>query len=117
MFTTWYGDDSPHLSWKCAQVTGKAFSKRVNIQVLGEQLTLGKTVGSRLWWHTHDFGELRLDLGRKPSAQEDGSGVAIDWVTGQSCSSAMKAVRRLNVQSGLREGDKEPENWSERGRP
>ena len=21
---TWYGDDSPRLSWKCAQVTGKA---------------------------------------------------------------------------------------------
>ena len=21
---TWYGDDCPHLSWKCAQVTGKA---------------------------------------------------------------------------------------------
>ena len=24
MAATWYGDDSPHLSWKCAQVTGKA---------------------------------------------------------------------------------------------
>ena len=21
---TWYGDDSPHVSWKCAQVAGKA---------------------------------------------------------------------------------------------
>ena len=24
MVATWYGDDSPHLPWKCAQVTGKA---------------------------------------------------------------------------------------------
>ena len=24
MAATWNGDDSPHLSWKCAQVTGKA---------------------------------------------------------------------------------------------
>ena len=24
MAATWYGDDSLHLSWKCAQVTGKA---------------------------------------------------------------------------------------------
>ena len=24
MVATWYGDDSPHLSWNCAQVTGKA---------------------------------------------------------------------------------------------
>ena len=24
MAATWYGDDSPHLSWKCAQVTSKA---------------------------------------------------------------------------------------------
>ena len=34
---------------------------------------------------------------------EDGSGVAIDWVTGRSYSSAR---RRLNVQSGLRRGRK-----------
>ena len=34
---------------------------------------------------------------------EDGSGVAIDWVTGQSYSSAR---RRLNVQSGQRKGGK-----------
>ena len=24
MCATWYGEDSPHLPWKCAQVTGKA---------------------------------------------------------------------------------------------
>ena len=34
---------------------------------------------------------------------EDGSGVAIDWVTGRSYSSAR---RRLNVQSGQRKGGK-----------
>ena len=34
---------------------------------------------------------------------EDGSGVAIDWVTGRSYSSAR---RRLNVQSGQRKGRK-----------
>ena len=71
----------------------------------------------------------KLDSARKPrefilliqmSAQEDGSGVAIDWVAGRSCSSGVKAGRRLNVQSGLRKGDNGPawpENWSERGRP
>ena len=36
---------------------------------------------------------------------EDGSGVAIDWVTGRSYSSAR---RRLNVQSGQRKGGKWP---------
>ena len=36
---------------------------------------------------------------------EDGSGVAIDWVTGRSFSSAEEATR-LNVQSGLRMGMK-----------
>ena len=34
---------------------------------------------------------------------EDGSRVAIDWVTGQSYSSAR---RRLNIQSGKRKGGK-----------
>ena len=29
-------------------------------------------------------------------------GIAIDWVTGQSCSFANKAERRLDVQSSLR---------------
>ena len=72
----------------------------------GRQLTLVKTVGSRVWWHTRGLGELRLDPEWKPSAQEDGSGVAIDWVTGRSCSSGLKAGRRLNVQSGPRKGDK-----------
>ena len=37
------------------------------------------------------------------SSREDGSGVAIDWVTGRSYSSAR---RRLNVQSGQRKGGK-----------
>ena len=35
---------------------------------------------------------------------KDGSRVAIDWVTDRSHSSAIKAERRLNVQSGLRKG-------------
>ena len=35
---------------------------------------------------------------------QPGSGVAVDWVTGRSCSSAAEARRRLNVQSGLRKG-------------
>ena len=44
---------------------------------------------------------------RAPSrsgAGQPGSGVAIDWITGGSYSSATKAKRRLNVQSGLRKG-------------
>ena len=36
---------------------------------------------------------------------QPGSGVAIDWVTGWSCSSAVTAKRRLDVQSGLRKGE------------
>ena len=42
----------------------------------------------------------RLDLGWRSG--QPGSGVAIDWVTGRSYSSAIKAKRRINVQSGLR---------------
>ena len=34
----------------------------------------------------------------------DSSGVAIDWVTCGSYSSAEKATRRLNVQAGLTKG-------------
>ena len=66
----------------------------------GLQLTLDKTVGSRVWWHTQGFSKLRLDLGW--GSGQPGSGVAIDWVTSRSYSSATKAKRRLDVQSGLR---------------
>ena len=32
---TWHGDDSPHLSWKCAQVTGKAGDNGQNSSEMG----------------------------------------------------------------------------------
>ena len=35
MAATWYGDDSPHLSWKCAQVTGKAGENGQNSGEMG----------------------------------------------------------------------------------
>ena len=40
MAATWYGDDSPHLSWKCAQVTDKAGENGQNS---------GETGGSSPW--------------------------------------------------------------------
>ena len=97
---TWYGDDSPHLSWKCAQVTGKACE---NGQHSGE---MG---GSSPWTRpsflsvaTHSRPQRATSVrSRVGIVLEDGSGVAIDWVTGHSYSSAR---RRLNVQSGLRKG-------------
>ena len=64
----------------CARVTGKAGDNGQSTQGLSE---------------------LRLDLGWGPG--QPGFGVAIDWVTSQSCSSATKAGR-LDVQSGLRKG-------------
>ena len=44
----------------------------------------------------------RLDLGWGPG--QPGFGVAVDWVTGRSYSSATKAKRQLNVQSVQSEG-------------
>ena len=82
-----------------ARVTGKACENGQNSGV-GRQLTLDKTVGSRVWCHTQGLSKLRLDLGW--GSGQPGSGVAIDWVTSRSSSSAIKAKRRLNVQSGLR---------------
>ena len=66
------------------------------------QLTMDKTVVSQVWWHTQGLNELRLNLGW--GSGQAGPGVAIDWVTGRSYSSAIKAERRRNVQSVLRKG-------------
>ena len=49
-------------------------------------------------------GDQRPIYGGDRLQKEDGSGVAIDWVTGRSYSSAR---RRLNVHSGQRKGRKE----------
>ena len=48
---TRYGDDSPHLPWRCARMTGKA-GENGQHSGAGRQLTLDKTVGSRMWWHS-----------------------------------------------------------------
>ena len=68
-----------------AQVTGKAGEKRSSFRRPGGTLILDKTVGSRVWWHIQGHSELRLDPGW--GSGQSGSGVAIDWVTGWSCSS------------------------------
>ena len=60
MVATWYGDDIPHLSWKCAQVTGKA-GENGQYSGAGRQLTLDKTVGSRAWRRTRGLSKFRLD--------------------------------------------------------
>ena len=51
--------------------------------------------------HTQSLSELRFDLGWGPGQPR---WVAIDCITGGSRSSSIKAVRRLNVQSGKRRG-------------
>ena len=81
----------------------------------GEQAKLVKTVNIQVRWAAAQPGQDRRlpsvathsRLQRATSVRsrvgivlEDGSGVAIDWVTGRSYSSAR---RRLNVQSGQRE--------------
>ena len=82
---------------------------------LGEQARLVKTVniqrqvGSSPWTRPSapgcgDTSKASVSFGSIQGAdpEQPGSGVAVDWVTGQSCSSAVKAGRRLKVQSGLR---------------
>ena len=51
-------------------------------------------------------GLSKLRLGLRWGSGQPGSGVAIDWVTGRSCSSGAKARRRLNVESGPAEDAK-----------
>ena len=84
----------------------------------GEQAMLVKTVNIQVRWAAAQPGQDRRlpsvathsRLLRATSVRsrvgivlEDGSGVAIDWVTGRSYSSAR---RRLSVQSGQRKGGK-----------
>ena len=45
MVTRWYGDDSLHFFWKCAQITGKGWWKRSKFRRRGGTLILDKTVG------------------------------------------------------------------------
>ena len=56
MVVTWYGTDSPHLSRKCAQVSGKAGENGQTSGRRGGTLILDKTVGSRVWWHSEGLG-------------------------------------------------------------
>ena len=79
--------------------------KTVNIQVRwaaahpGQDRPLpGVVTYSRLWRASSVRPRVGIVF-----KKEDGSGVAIDWVTGRSYSSAR---RRLDVQSGQREGRK-----------
>ena len=96
-------------------VRGRQSSPTLEVR-LGEQARLVKTVKIKVRWAAAQPGQdCRLPsvathsrLQRATSVRsrvgivlEDGSGVAIDWVTGRSYSSAR---RRLNVQSGQRKG-------------
>ena len=89
-------------SKECAQVTGKAGEKRSIFRCWaaahpGQDRRLPSVVThSRLQRATSVRSRVGIVL-------EDGSEVAIDWVTGWSCSSAR---RRLDVQSGQRKGRK-----------
>ena len=98
-------------------VRGRQSSPTLEVR-LGEQARLVKTVKIQVRWAAAQPGQDRRlpsvathsRLLRATSVRsrvgivlEDGSGVAIDWVTGRSYSSAR---RRLNVQSGQRKGGK-----------
>ena len=97
--------------------TGRQSSPTLEVR-LEEQARLVKTVKIQVRWAAAQPGQDRRfpsvathsRLQRATSVRsgvgivfEDGSGVAIDWVTGRSYSSAR---RRLNVQSGQRKGGK-----------
>ena len=75
-------------SKECARVTGKA-GENGQHSGAGRQLTLDKTVGLRVWWHTQDLSKLRLD--QRWWSGQPGSRVAIDWVTSPSSSFATTA--------------------------
>ena len=97
-----HGDDSPHLSWNAPRQQARLVNT-VKIQVrwaaahIGQDRRLPSVVThSRLQRATSVRSRVGIFL-------EDGSGVAIDWVTGPPFSSAR---RRLNVQSGQRKGRK-----------
>ena len=98
-------------------VRGRQSSPTLEVR-LGEQARLVKTVKIQVRWAAAQPGQDRRlpsvathsRLQRATSVRsrvgivlEDGSGVAIDWVTGRSYCSAR---RRLNVQSGQRKGRK-----------
>ena len=92
----------PHLPRKCAREQAKLM-RMVKIQVNCAAVHPGQdcrfpsvVTHSRLWRAT----SVRFRVG---IVFEDGSGVAIDWVTSRSYSSAR---RRLDVQSGQRKGRK-----------
>ena len=98
-------------------VRGRQSSPTLKVR-LGEHPRLVKTVKFQVRWAAAQPGQDRRlpsvathsRLQRATSVRsrvgivlEDGSGVAIEWVTGRSYSSAR---RRLNVQSGQRKGGK-----------
>ena len=96
----WYGDDNPHLSRKCAQGNRQGWWKRSTFRWGGQQLTLDKTVDSRVWWHTQGFsGRPASDLLWGYSSK-----TALGSPSTGSPAGPCSEVRRLNVQSGLRKG-------------
>ena len=99
---------------RCARVTGKAGGVgKWSPRGAGKRQRVSKISGNRAAAHPGQDrrfpgGVTHPRTGRASARSwgpgQPGSRVAIDWVTGRSCTSAMKAERRLNVQSGLRNG-------------
>ena len=83
-------------SFVCREVTDRIIMAVVMVTGLYRRLPSVAT-------HSALAGDQRPIWGGDRLQKEDGSGVAIDWVTGRSYSSAR---RRLNVQSGQRKGGK-----------
>ena len=98
------GTDRHHFSWKCAQVKSKAGENGQHSGEMGGSSPWTRpsapACGDTLKTLAGDQRPIQVGDRRQ---KEDGSGVAIDWVTGRSYSSAR---RRLNVQSGQRKGRK-----------
>ena len=99
MAATWYGDDSPHLSWKCAQVKGKAGENGQNS---------GEVGGSSAWTRPSApecgdtlkalAGDQRPIQGDRPRRRLRGRNRLGHRPV------VLLRTRRLNVQSGQRKG-------------
>ena len=113
MAATWYGDDSPHLSWKCAQVTGKAGENGQHSGEVGG--SLDKTVGSRVWRHTQgSSGRPASDRGWGSSSKTASGSLS----TGSPAGRTPPHGDGSNVQSGQRKGqERRCGPLSERCRP
>ena len=113
MAATWHGDDGPHISLPNSQpcIGGskgvrqgyrQGWWKRSKFRWNGRQLTLDKTVASRVWWHTQgSSGRPASDLGWGSSSKTAPGSLS----TGSPAGPPLLKKRR-DVQSGQRKGRK-----------